>query len=125
MIAKLIAAGVAIAAASPAMAADWDARAEAPRVYVERQEPLYAPREIVVAPAATIEPAPLVRRRYVDPVDSNALYDGPVMPSDEPVVVERTVRTAPIGPYLIDPIGPICTPGTIVRGPDGRTWLCQ
>ena len=137
MIAKLFAAAAIVAATAPAVAADIDVRAGVePPVYVERQPQVYvepqpqvfverrvvAPAGAVVAPRPMIATAPPAPRIYADPADSNALYDdGPVVTTDDRYVVERTVR--PLRSY--DPYAPVCTPGTIVRGPDGRTWLCQ
>jgi hypothetical protein len=153
MIARLIAAAVIVTATAPAVAADIDFRAgvepqvyverqpqiyveRQPQVYVERQPQVYvepqpqvyverrvvAPAGVVVAPRPTVATAPLAPRIYADPADSNALYDDdPTVTTDDRQVVERTVR--PLRSY--DPYAPICTPGAIVRGPDGRTWLCQ
>ena len=121
MIARLIAAAVIVTATAPAVAADIDFRAGVePQVYVERR--VVAPAGVVVAPRPTVATAPLAPRIYADPADSNALYDDdPTVTTDDRQVVERTVR--PLRSY--DPYAPICTPGAIVRGPDGRTWLCQ
>jgi hypothetical protein len=137
MIARLIAAAVIVTATAPAVAADIDFRAGVePPVYVERQPQVYvepqpqvyverrvvAPAGVVVAPRPTVATAPLAPRIYADPADSNALYDDdPTVTTDDRQVVERTVR--PLRSY--DPYAPVCTPGAIVRGPDGRTWLCQ
>ena len=119
MFAKLIAAGALVAATVPALAADIDVRAEAPRVYVERQEPIYAPGDVVV-PQRRIAVVPLAPRLQVEPADSFAYYDGPIV-TEERYVTDRVIRTAP----LIDQNGPICAPGTLVQMADGRTWLCQ
>ena len=123
MIAKLVAAAAVVVTALPALAADIDVRAGvAPGVYVEQTDPLYVPGRIVAASPPAIATAPPGPRAYVYPADSYAYYSGPVLPPDNGVVVERTV---PLPTYLTDPVGPVCTPGDIVRGPDGRTWLCQ
>ena len=63
----------------------------------------------------------------------DAAYDGPyVTTSDGPYVTYNNGYVAPTytrpvvtGTYWNDPVGPVCAPGTLVRGLDGRSYLCQ
>ena len=139
MIAKLVSASaVVVAMASPAFAGDFVVRSAAPQVYV--QERVYDPTDVVagtvvgtVGTAAAIATAPLAPRTYVYPTDSYAYYDGPyATTTDGPYVTYNNGYVAPgytrpvvRGVYSSDPYGPLCEPGTFVRGLDGRSYLCQ
>jgi hypothetical protein len=141
MIAKLVSASaVVVALVSPALAGDFVVRSGTPRTYVQRQERIVSPGDIAagvvagaVGTAAAIATAPLAPRTYVYPDESYAYYDGPyVTNSDGPYVTYNDGYVAPgyvrpivRGTYGNDPFGPVCQPGTLVRGLDGRSYLCQ
>ena len=140
MIAKLVSAGAVLAAfATPALAGDFVVRSATPQVYVQRDRG-YGPGDIVagavagaVGTAAAIATAPFAPQPYGYQTDSYAYYDGPSAPyNDGPYVTYGNGYVAPgyarpiyRGTYWNDPVGPVCEPGTLVRGLDGRPHLCQ
>jgi hypothetical protein len=141
MIAKLVAAAALVTAiASPSLAADVDMRVRSSQATILPHERVVGPGEIAagtvagaLGTAAAIATAPLAPRVYVDPDDSFAYYDGPFARTiDEPVVTYRERYVAPVetrpvvrGTFWNDPVGPVCTPGSLVRLADGNTYLCQ